>query len=191
MELTRDIHPDTLAAIVAGNFHPGIAVELDWPGAPVHVHSGLGAFDWKGETWDGVMGYGAVDIPVEAATAVPGTAVLTLAVPEGEFDQVMESDIRARDGVIYSFVTTQRGGNVLIGEPFELFSGNMDGLVEDLRLDDGNLVHLVRIELATGAGIRSSATVVHSYEDQQRAFPGDTIGRLLINSIQRLVRVVW
>lgn len=191
MELTRGLHPDTLAAIVAGNFHPGVMVELDWPNAPVHAHSGKGQFDWNGETWSGVMGYGEVNVPGETAGAVPSTALMALVVPDEDLDEVMAADIRARPGAVYAFLTTERAGNVLIGEPFELFSGNMDGLLESVQLEDGNLINVVRLELGSGAGMRSASTVVHSHEDQQRAYPSDTIGRLLINSIQRLVRVVW
>lgn len=191
MDLKRGLHADTLAALVAGGFHPALLVYLDWPGGAVRAHTGAGDIDWGGETWTGVMGYGSVEVPAEAGGGVPSDTLLTMVVPEDQYDAVMAADIRNRPGIVYGAVTTERAGSTLVGEPFELFSGYMDGLVETLEDSEGRLVHVVRVALGSGPGMRSTATVVHSHEDQSAAYPSDTIGRLLIGSRDRQLRVIW
>ena len=191
MDLTRDLHPDTQAALLAGGFYPVLLVELDWTDGVIRASTGFGNVDWDGHTWVGVAGFGAVQVPEEASASAPAEAVLSMVLPEDEFDTVMGADVQGLPGVIRVALVTEAGGGTLVGAPFELYSGYVDGLVEAFEDVDGRQMHQVRVLLGGGPGMRSGATVVHSHEDQQARYPGDTIGRLLINVRDRLKRVVW
>lgn len=191
MDLIRGIHADTMAAIVAGGFHPMLLVYLDWPGGAVRVHTGVGGLSWGGHTWLGTAGFGNVEIPGETSGPVPERAALTMVLAEEDFDATMGADIRGLDGVIYLTLTTERQGAVLIGEPFEIFSGYMDGKSETARREGAKLVNVIKVELGGGPGMRSVGTILHSDEDQRAAYPDDTIGRLLINSPDRQRRIIW
>ncbi|MGV6848552.1 MAG: hypothetical protein ACWA5A_09250 [Marinibacterium sp.] len=166
-------------------------VHLDWPGAAIYAHSGTGPIPWDGQTWLGAADYGAFNVPAEEVGAVTSDAILSVAVPDGELDAVMSADVLHRKGEVLGILTTERSGNVLIDEPFQLFSGTMRGLIEMVETTDNGLITVVRIYLGAGPCMRASATSVHSEEDQAAAFPGDTIGRLLINGPDRMKRVVW
>ncbi|WP_428924998.1 hypothetical protein [Marinibacterium sp. SX1] len=189
--MKRDIHPDTLAAIVSGNFHPALMVYLDWPGDPVWAHTGAGDMSWGGQDWVGVASMGGIEIPPETADGVSSETILTLVVPEEDLDAIMAADIRNRPGEIYFAVVTERAGNVLIGEPFLFYEGPMNGLAERIERDGSAVYFSVRVTVGSAPGLRDAATVVHSYEHQQGEFPGDTAGRLLINSPAAAAQVVW
>lgn len=194
MDLTRTIHPDTLAALQSGSFHPAMLVWLDWPGEALYVHSGSGQIAWNGNTYSGVSvgdrSFGRPDIPDDGPGLVPAEATLSLVVPSDAVDEVLDAQIRNLSAAIYFAVVTERAGSTLIGEPFELFTGHMDAISETAQRKDGVAQHIIRLGLGTGPSPRASASIVHSPEDQSRAYPGDTIGRLLINSAKRAERVV-
>lgn len=180
MGLKRAVHEDTLAAL-NGIFHPVLMVYLDWPGGAVRAHSGAGTITWDGHNWLGVGQFGEVEIPGEApGLAASNVSLSLLGVPPDIWD-TLEAPIRNRPGRLWVALTTQPGGNVLVGEPIDLFIGHMDAMRYRLRREDGGVSHAVQIDLGSGPGARSSSAVLHSLEDQADKFPGDTAGRHLIN----------
>lgn len=195
MDMSRAIHPDTLAAILAGGFHPQILIFVDWPGDPVRVNLGLETITWDSSDWFGVGGFGDLSIPQEGAELVPADAILSMILPEDEIDAVLAAEVRNISARVYGALTTTPAGATLIGEPFEVFAGYVDGLSEALRVTTSptmrELESSVQLELGTGPSARQAAAVVHSHEGQSAAHPGDTIGRLLINSVDRQRRVTW
>jgi hypothetical protein len=189
--LKRNIDPATLNALAQPVFYPVIMVYLDWPDAPVYAHSNVGPLIWDEQTWQGVGEFGAIQMPEEElGLAAQPAEVRLIGVPD-ELDQYLTDPIRNREAVIYFGVVTERGGNVLIGEPFEMFVGYMDAMRETVTVEDGVMRRDVVLTVANGPSQRSFAEVFHTYEDQQRRFPGDTAGRLTINAEAELDKLTW
>lgn len=189
--LTRGIDPVLVAEFSKGLFYPITLVWLDWPDDPVFAHSNAGAISWNGETWLGVGDFGSIDIPQETLSLAATSATISLIGIPPEMYARLEVPIRNRDGAIYVGAVTERRGNILVGNPTEIFSGYMDSFRFTMEDDDGNTVHGVTLKLATGPGARSIASITHSAEDQSAKHPGDTAGRFLIYSRAKLVKLTW
>jgi len=189
--LKRNIDPATLAALAQPVFYPVIMVYLDWPDAPVYAHSNIGVLSWDGQDWKGVGEFGALQMPEEETGLVSQPAEIRLIGTPDEIDQYLDDPIRNREGVIYFGVVTERAGNVLVGEPFEIFNGYMDAMREEVEVEDGRIRRDVSISLAGGPSQRAFADVFHTYEDQKRRFPGDTAGRLTINAEAERDKLTW
>lgn len=190
MELKRAVSAAFLAALRAG-FHPAVMVYLDWPGAPVYVHSGVGNISFDGQSWLGAGGIGGIDIPEERSGIVATEAALTLSgIPPSSYD-LMADIIRNRPAKMLMALTTERSGNILIGVPVELFSGYMDGMKFSTQADGEDLIHSIAIAVASGPGARSVASITHSYEDQISKYPGDTAGRHLVHNAANLAKLTW
>lgn len=190
MGLTRDIHPDTLAAL-QGVFYPVLMIYLDWPDGAVRAHSGVGTIEWDGDAWLGVGEFGGIEIPAEAPGLAATQASLTLVGAPDDLFALLSAPIRNRHGEVLFAVTTEPGGNVLIGEPVSLFAGYMDAMRYRSRADDEITTSMVQVDLGSGPGARSMASVVHSYEDQIAQYPGDTAGRHLINVEAEAENLSW
>ena len=191
MGLIREIDEDLLAAL-AEPFHPVVLVFVDWPDDPVRVHSGSGTITWGGHDWTGLNGLnaGTVTLPDEAASLamVEGAAVVG-----GDPDRIdaVLADAEAAKGAavqVWFGAVTERAGTVLIGEPFEAFSGKV-GAVSDEDAPDGefDMLRRVTVQLVSGPSQRARASAHHSYEDQRRTDPTDTAGRWVIGAVSNLV----
>lgn len=189
MELTRGIHADTLAALAAGGYRPGVMVHVDWPDDPVWVHSGRGTFTWDGHDWVGVMGFADLDIPADEVEGAIVRAMLSAVMPDDEMATLLAKDVRRRRVAIYSVLTTERAGAVIVGAPIEVWSGSIASLGERELGEWPELETRLDVGAVSGAPARASATVTHSLEDQVRDYPADTIGRLLQRAIEKARRV--
>ena len=181
----RNIHEATKAAIAAGNFCPVVMVHLDWPDGPVRVHSNVGTINFQGHDWLGIGKFMGIAPPEETIGLAQNSASLQLIGAPDEMDDYLDSPIRGRAGEIWFGVVTDRGGNVLIGEPFRAFAGYMDAMRDVIQADDGGITRVITIEVANGPSQRLSASLFHTDEDQRRKFPDDTFGRLFINAESR------
>lgn len=195
MDMRRGASSALMGAISGPVFYPVTLVYIDWPDAPVRVHSGVGAISWGGHTWLGVGDFGEISIPAESEGLVPTTAQLTLyAVPDEIFDY-LDAPIRNRTGRVLWGATTTRAGNVLVGDPVEVFSGYIDADSLPVREVDegGRIVQLLgyQLTLDSGPGNRSVASIYHSYEDQISKYPGDTAGRHVQLSRSKAVKRTW
>ena len=195
MDLKREIHTETLAALSGPAFFPVLLVWLDWPGEVMRAHSGIGPITWDGHTWQGVGKFGSVEVPEESATGVPVDLSLSLVLDKPMLAEYADAAIRQRPGSIWLGVTTTPGGNVLIGEPVELASGTMDTLVLSTEVEDPDgavtIWYRLSVGMTTGPGFRSSAAVAHSHEDQSRQYPGDTAGHRLVLASARAAKTLW
>lgn len=195
MDLMRVMDPATEAAIAGAVFHPVIMVWLDWPGGSVRAHSGVGAITWGGETWAGVGQFGAVSVPDEAMGGVPVEFSVSLTCDLPELADYADAVIRQRPGAVYLGVTTTAGGNVLIGAPVSLAAGTMDVLVlrQEVERSENQVVNLftLTVTLTTGPGYRSAVAVSHSHENQSRAYPGDTAGKMLVLATASAEKTLW
>lgn len=175
MALIRDIHPDTLAALTAGAFHPALLVFVDWPGDPARAHTGTGTITWGGHDWLGLASLGTVELPEESAGSVASAdAVLGIAGTMADLLALPGQSARNADVQIWSAVVTAPQGNVLIGAPWPLFTGviasdSLDGVDAE-----GGIDATYRLGLRGGVSARLPMSDVHSPEDQAALHPGDT-----------------
>lgn len=188
--MRRGVSAATLAAM-GGVFHPVVMVWLDWPGGEVRAHSGTGTIAWGGEDWAGVGAFGVLDVPAEAAGLFAVRAGLTLHGVPPAMAGLLGVPVRNRRAAVYAGVVTERAGNVLIGDPVEVFSGYMDARSQRIEAGDGEISHSVRLEVASGPSARSAGSIHHTYEDQITRYPGDTGGRHLIRARERAQKLQW
>lgn len=194
MGLKRNIDPTLLAAMSGPGFEPVTLVFVDWPDAPVRVHSGVGNITWSGETWVGVGPLnGLISLPAEGLGLgmVEGQAKVG-----GDPDRIDEvlgeaEDARGATVQVWFGAVTKRCGTVLIGEPFSAFTGTLGAVEdEDAWLDDTTALRQILAGLESGPSQRSSASIHHSYEDQRRTDPTDTAGRWVIGALASAVREI-
>ena len=191
----RTIDPALAAALSGASFNPIVLVYLDWPGGAVRAHSGAGSITWGGQSWSGVGKFGDISVPEESASGVPVDFALSVVCDLAELADYADAVIRQRAGVIYLGATTTPGGNVLIGDPVAIASGTMDTSVLSLSVDRGGAapvtLYRLTVGMTTGPGYRSSAGIAHSHEDQSRAYPGDTAGKMLVLATARAATALW
>ena len=195
MDLMRDIHPATRAAISGAAFYPVALVWLDWPEAAMFAHSGTGPITWGGNTFQGVGKFGAVEVPEESSTGVPVEISLSLVCDLPMLAEYADAVIRQRPGAIWMGVTTEPGGNELIGAPVEMARGTMDTLVLSTEVEDAEaqitIWYRLTVGMTTGPGYRSAAAIAHSHEDQSRQYPADTAGKKLVLATARAEKTLW
>lgn len=194
MDLTRGTPAPLLAAIASGHFYPVVLVHLDWPGAPLRAHSGVGVINWSGHAWQGVGRFGGISIPDEALAGVPTEFNLSLITDFPDIEPYTDTPIRGRVGRVSMGATTTPGGNGLIGA-VEICAGTADGLAlrVEVQQQDGEVVTAFepKVTMTTGPSMRSMAAVAHSDEDQRRAFPNDTAGRHLVLAEATAQKTLW
>ncbi|MFB2530718.1 hypothetical protein ACEYYA_00955 [Paracoccus sp. p3-h83] len=201
MALTRGVPAPMLAAL-SGVIHPVILVWIDWPGAPVRAHSGVGTITALGQSWSGVGPLGGVDVPPESAGIAAVEAGLTLAQVPADLDGLIDDQIRGRSVALYlgalagrpggaSGADTAGQGNTLIAAPVLLFSGLAGQLALTASAAGVQVTHDAHLSVITGQEARSGAAVHHSDEDQRRRYPADTAGRLVIMAIARAQKMTW
>jgi hypothetical protein len=177
MILSRGAGAPFMAEIAKPFFWPVVMVYLDWPSGEVWYHTGRGTITWNGNDWIGAGDFAEVSIPEEA----PGMAATNaLCRVIGTFDQIEDAaneEVKNRPGAIYFGVTTTRAGNVLVGDPVNVFYGSMDGTMTEVGEDGGRQIYSLQLTIGSGPSARTGATITHSQEDQAYRFPGDTWGR--------------
>ncbi|WP_406735897.1 hypothetical protein [Thioclava sp. GXIMD4215] len=196
MELTRGCPAAMLDAIAGPVFYPVVFVYLDWPDAPVRAHSGTGPLIWGGHEWQGVGQWGTITAPAEVSGSMVATeATVTLVAGPEDFDAFIDAAIRNREGAIYIGCLADRpgtaGGATLLADPVAIFYGTMDAMSMTIEPTDEGIQSSMSITLATGPGARSAATVYHSEQDQARAYPGDTAGRMTALAMSRAQVLTW
>lgn len=190
MELKRNL-PTAFKTALGGFFHPVIMVHLDWPGGAIYAHSSKGDISYDSQTWMGVGDFGRIDVPEEQAGLVASSAVITwLGDATSLFDR--EDDvIRNRLGQILMGMTTERGGNTLVSDPVELFSGGMDAMMFRGEDENGNRKLSMQLTVSSGVAARGSATVNHSAEERKALNPTDTSGEHLVNNLAIVKTLYW
>jgi hypothetical protein len=106
-------------------------------------------------------------------------------------DAYLDDDIRNRAGQIWFGVVSERAGNELIGEPFCVYEGFMDAMRDTMEDEGGEIKRVITVEVANGPSQIEFTSLFHTDEDQRRAYPTDTAGRLVINSEARLLKLTW
>lgn len=198
MALMRGCSPDLLSAL-SGHFHPAVLIEAEWHDGVHRVHSGRGEMTWDGETWLGVgiavsAGANLVDFagPAEAEGMTAEGGMLRVAATLETVLSEKGKLIRNRPVHVWFGVTTEAAGDTLETDPVLLFTGYFDERRFPLARQGEDFSHDLTLGLGLGPAPRAQASVVHSAEDQERAYPGDTAGRHLINAEKHRVNPpVW
>lgn len=194
--LTRGL-PSAMVSAMSGAFWPVLFVWLDWPGAAVRAHTGVGDIVWGGHTWHGVGNFGGVTTPDEAGSMVATEATVSLVAGAAEMDGYLDDAIRNRSGEIYlGFVTdrpgTAGGATLVFATPVTVFSGAMDGLGLAIKPQGrSGYATEASLTLRTGPGARSEASIYHTEADQALRHPGDTAGRLAILALATAQKLLW
>lgn len=192
MILSRGIGGTLLTEIIKPGFHPVVLVNLDWPSGEVWAHSNYGTITWDGHSWLGVGDFASFAVPEEALGLVSGAASITMVGTLGDVLADLDQSVKNRRAAIYFGATTERGGNTLVGTPFKAFGGYMDGTLFRLDVDEaGKQVYALQLTLGSGPGARLGASITHSFEDQQAAFPMDTAGRHTQFAVPGLRSLTW
>ncbi len=192
MGLTRGIHPDALAAIAEGGFHPVSFLWLDWPGEELRLHSGHGVIGWDGHDWLGVGKAASASVPAEAMGMAAAPVKLAMAGLPPAIWEALEAPILNRPAEMWMALTRDRSGQGgIIGAPWDLYAGYMDASRYVQREGAAGPLHQMQLDLKSGPSARAAASVFHSYDDQMLAYPGDTGGRLFINALVRAETMTW
>lgn len=191
VNLVRQIDPGFLEAVSKSLFYPVLLVHIAWPLAPIWAHSNTGTILFDGREWEGVGGFGEVRLPQEALGLASASASVSLYGLNDRLDDYLDDDVRGREARVYFGVVTERSGNVLIGTPLTAFTGYVDSMRDVTEVRDDILVRGVQIGLAQGPSQRQAGEFYHTYEDQIRAYPGDTAGRFAINSEAEAAKLTW
>ncbi|MCA0848343.1 hypothetical protein [Salipiger thiooxidans] len=192
MVIARDIHPDTLAAISnPAGFFPIILFHIDWPGDPVYAHTNLGSLVWGGQSWNGVGKLARLSLPGDVTGMAAQEASLAIVGLTDDLDEHLDVDARDRAALVYFGAVTAQDSVDLIGDPFPVFTGTVNGLRDLTEKSADGRTRGVQTPLSSGPSQRARSTAFHSFEDQSARFPGDTAGRLLINSDREGLRLRW
>ena len=191
--VARDIDAATLAAISdPAGFYPIVMVYLDWPGGAIRAHSNTGDLMWNSQTWSGVGNFGGIRLPGDEFGMAAQEATVSLHGLGDDLDDYLDTDPRGQDAVIYFGAVTERDGNTLVGDPFEVFTGTIDGLSDPTEpANDGGYTRGVVVTLSSGPSQRSVGTAYHTFEDQSARYLGDTAGRLVVNAGAEARRFRW
>jgi len=185
MDLIRDIHPATFAAIQSGNFHTVVLIMLDWPSGPVRVHSGDGLLSWGGEQWLGVKKFSGISLPSEGLGPAMNEGRLTLGGDPVRIEEIV-ADAEAATGRLvqawFGTVTT-RSGTTLVGEPFDLWQGVIGQIGDTEEWEGDRATAIVEVEITSGVSQRSRGSVHHTFEDQRRVDQTDTAGRWTVAAL--------
>jgi hypothetical protein len=166
-----------LIASLSGHFNPVLLTEADWPGEMIRIQSGFGTIVWDARSWLGSGKLVQFIGPEEAGGLATSEAVIRIAATISDILAERGKVIRNRRVTVYFGTTTKPAGNVLVGDPIELFSGYFDSRSGSLTRTGDDLDHDMVLGLGIGPSARSSASITHSREDQIEKFPGDEAGR--------------
>jgi hypothetical protein len=175
--IKRDV-PDEILEAIKNAYYPVLLVHVDWPDAPIFAHTGEGNILLDGQTWLGVSEFGAVTAPEEDQSDVAVEAELIIAGTEEKVLEQLDDNPLYRDADIYWGLTTEPGGNVLIGVMEHFIGYVSDHGFSKTDGDPGE--HVGRLTLGSGPSARSGATVLHSHEDQIANYPSDTLFEKLV-----------
>lgn len=190
--MSRDITSSTLTAISSPQgFHPVVLVYIDWPGDVIRAHTGVGNISWDGHTWSGVGSFARLSLPTDEGGMAASEGSIGIVGLDDALDDYLQDDVRGRTVEVYFGATTERAGNVLIGDPFKMFTGAVGGVTDQVTVESGDVVRGLMLEVYSGPSQRSTSAARHSDEDQKAIYPSDTIFRHLRGIENEGIRYRW
>jgi hypothetical protein len=180
LDVIRDVDPDMLAALASGRFHLGMMARIQWVDTTIRVHSGRGTLVWSlppapSEDWEGLGSQGLITLPPETIGGAMTEGRMILGGDEAALAEIHAQAEAARGGSVEVWLAalTKRGGNELIGNPCEIWRGQIGqvGEIEDHSSGEWRLQ--VAVEITSGRPQRTNALTMHSFTDQRRLDPSD------------------
>lgn len=192
MDLIRGMSVDQLAAIRRSTFYPNLAIFVDWPGDPLRFHFGRGDLLVEGEIYSGFGNAASLSLPSESPSIAAAAGSLSIAGVDIDLDGQIDTPVRGRAVTVHMLFMTDRATGPRIGPPIQLFRGTIGATrMRTSKVDDLNLMSTIEVDLTTGPSARAESSIFHSNEDQSRAFPGDTAGRLTILAYSNAQKMRW
>lgn len=182
--MSRDLQAAAAQAAVAPVVRPISLARLDFPGAVLAAHSGVGQIAWGGDTYWGVGSFGAVSSVRDAVGTQPSGVQLTLSgIPVDLVAKCLGEHYQGRDARLY--LALLDAGHQLILDPVLVFRGRMD--VPDIRMGETATITMhVENRLADWKRPRVRR---YSHEDQQELYPGDMGLQFVTQMVEKTI--VW
>jgi hypothetical protein len=176
LDVIRAVDSAMLAALASDRFHLAILARIQWVSETIRVHSGRGTMSWASQSWAGLGdARGLIALPPETIGAAMAEGRMILGGDEDALAALHAQADEARGGAVNVWLATvtKRAGNVLIGQPCEIWRGQV-GQVGEIESHDGGEWRLsVSVEITSGQPQRTNALTVHSFTDQRRRDPTD------------------
>lgn len=195
--MPRQLHPATESAAKQNVVAPCIFIEMLFDAGPVRLWSGLGEFQWNGNTW---LGGGELlnvsDIPESTAVQADGISIALSGIPQALVGLALNEHYQGRPCTVwFGFMGVDQGGELqteaglilsgpdgalrldtgdrgkLRGEPVPVFRGRMDLMpMEDGGEDTVTISVTAENRLLD---LERSNERRYTNADQQIDFPGD------------------
>lgn len=176
MKHERNSDPAFIAGISQTVIYPIALVRIDWPGEELNLHTGAGSLPFEGASFMGTLvngeNLGVISVPSEVSGLRPLELTLTLYGLYSDLLNRLNPQATGREVKVWAGVTTEPGGNVLIGVPELVFVGAISGDMLAPPTSGAVAAMMLRVKSGTHGRVRGSIT--HSDEDQQSVYLGDT-----------------
>ena len=166
--MSRDVDPAIDPELEADPYRLLVMAELDFPSAPVYVHSGVGEVDFDGKTFLGVGQLGKVS-PLQETTELQsyGLSLELSGVDPALVSISLNDNVQGRDAKIYLVFLDE--DLQIINPPVGPWVGRMDYMGAEVGQTATLILHIEsRLADWERARIRR-----YTDEDQQAEYPGD------------------
>lgn len=192
MDLVRGFSEAQKNALRGSSFYPNLMIYVDWPGNPLRMNLSSTDMIFAGDTYFGFGKAAGLTLPSESSGIAADVATLSIAGVEVNMENDLASPARGRGVVIYLALMSEPGGGSRIDAPIPLFRGTIGALrMRTSSRSDNERLSTVEVDLSTGPSARARSSIYHSNEDQQRKYPADTAGRLVIYSYAKAQKLRW
>lgn len=177
--MTRTMNASIKAAFTAATLRPFILTEFEFPAVTMRLWSGIGILTWNGDDYTGAGRLLQIRPAEETDGLDANGAVFELSgVPSDLISAGLTAEYQGRPCRIY--VGVLDGGNNIIADPVNIFTGLMDVM----SLDDDPEFPVISLTAESELVVLNKARDRrYTHEDQQIDFPGD-LGLEFVPSLQ-------
>lgn len=177
--------PAPFIEALKGHFHPVLMTKADSPDGFEYIHSNFGFISYIGQSWKGLAHLVGWQFPEEGGGIVSSEATVRVAATLSDVLALRIKNIRNLIVTNYIGLTTATGGNVLLTDPVQIFTGYFDSRKSEMRAGD-EYSHSMVLTIKTGPNVRLKMRLVHNAEERLANDPTDTSGRHAINAAKNL-----
>lgn len=167
--MSRDIGTTISALVQTGHLEPVIFTELAWPSGTVRMWTGVGPFDWGGNTYTGAGNLAGVSPIEESSDGRANGITLSLSGIPTDLVSAMFEHMQGRSAKVWlGFLNSS--GALIQNPPYQIFRGKMD--VPGIEYTGKTATISISIENQMIILQQASARR-WTHEDQQERHPGD------------------
>lgn len=183
--MSRDLTTDMVTELTGKVVHPALLAVMEFDSGTLRVWSGYSDLVWNGDTYTGGGNLVAVSSFQETEDLDANGLTVTLSgVPSDQIALALTERTRGRPFRLYlGMVTT---GNVMLDDPYRLFTGLMDVMEATDTGATSSLTVTVENRLIVGQRVQNRR---YTSQDQKKTYPTD-LGFDLINQLQDK-SIVW